>query len=40
MLRQAKLFFTEELKSHLLEGGDTEAAVKPKGLSGSSLRKK
>ena len=40
MSRQAKLFFTEELKSHLLEGGDTEAAVKPKGLSGSSLRKK
>ena len=31
MSRQAKLFFTEELKSHLLEGGaadDTEASVK------------
>jgi len=40
MSRQAKLFFTEELKSHLLEGGaadDTEAQVK-KNMS-SSLKK-
>jgi len=40
MSRQAKLFFTEELKSHLLEGGaadDTEAPAK-KSMS-SSLKK-
>jgi len=45
MSRQAKLFFTEELKSHLLEGGaaadDTEAPAK-KSMSSSlssSLKK-
>ena len=42
MSRQSKLFFTEELKSQLLEGGaadDTEAPAK-KGLSNSSIKRK